>query len=73
MLYRPENIRKEQAVLHALQLTQPIADQSNPLVLALEFWREEGFKNISDQVARLDQICFARLANFLGVPHGRIR
>jgi hypothetical protein len=72
MLYRPGNNRKEQAVIQALQ-PQPEANQSNPLMLVLEFWRPEVFKNVSDQVERLDQVCFARLANSLGVPHGRIR
>jgi hypothetical protein len=72
MLYRPGSTKKEQAVIQSLK-PEPVAEQSNPLMFVLEFWREDVFKNASDQVERLDQICFARLANSLGVPHGRIR
>lgn len=72
MLYRPGNTRREQEVLSALK-PEPVADQSDPVMIKLSFWRPEVFKSLSDQIERLDQVCFARLAGTLGVPHGRIR
>jgi hypothetical protein len=72
MLYRPAGTRKEQAVLETLK-PKPVNDQSNPTILKLELWRDELFKNLSNQIERLDQACFSRLATMLGVPHGRIR
>lgn len=72
MLYRPAGERKEKAVIAALKL-KPIEDQSDPMMVLLQFWRPEVFNDISDKIGRLDQICFARLAAKIGVPHGRIR
>jgi hypothetical protein len=72
MLYRPGNTRKEKEVLATFN-PQPVADQADPVMIKLSFWRPEVFKSLSDQIERLDQVCFARLANSLGVPHGRIR
>jgi hypothetical protein len=72
MLYRPAGERKEKAVVDALKL-KPVEGQSHPLMVKLEFWRPEVFKNISDQIGHLDQVCFARLAGTMGIPHGRIR
>jgi len=72
MLYRPGSARKEQEVLAAFN-PEPVADQSDPVIIKLSFWRQEVFKSFSDQIERLDQVCFARLAETLGVPHGRIR
>jgi hypothetical protein len=72
MLYRPGSTQKEQAVLAAFQ-PEPVDDQSDPLMIKLSFWRPEVFESYSCQIERLDQVCFARLAEALGVPHGRIR
>lgn len=72
MLYRPGSERKEQAVLAAFR-PEPVADQSSPLMFKLEFWRPEKFKAFSDLMERIDQVCFSRLAEQVGVPHGRIR
>jgi len=72
MLYRPGNTRREQQVLATFN-PQPVADQADPVMIKLSFWRPEVFKSMSDQIERLDQGCFARLAESLGVPHGRIR
>lgn len=71
-LYRPGNTRKEQEVLATFN-PEPVADQADPVMIKLSFWQPEVFKSLSDQIERLDQICFARLAESLGVPHGRIR
>ena len=72
MLYRPGNSRKEQEVLAAFN-PEPVAEQSEPVMIKLSFWRPDIFKSLSDQIGRLDQECFARLAGALGVSHGRIR
>lgn len=72
MLFRPGGAHREKAVLDALK-PNPIKDQSNPVMLKLEFWRPDTFKAFSDLMERIDQRCFARLAADLGVPHGRIR
>jgi hypothetical protein len=72
MLYRPGTSRKEPEVLAAFD-PEPVADQSDPVLIKLSFWRPEVFKSLSDQIERLDQVCFARLAKTLRVSHGRIR
>jgi hypothetical protein len=72
MLYRAGNARKEQEVLATFN-PEPVVDQSDPVMIKLSFWRPEVFKSLSDQIERLDQVCFARLAESIGVPHGRIR
>ena len=72
MLYRPAGDKKERAVIEALN-PQQIEDQADPVMLVLEFWRPEIFKNLSDKIGRIDQGCFSRLAGQVGVPHGRIR
>lgn len=72
MLYRPGSSRKEQEVLAAFN-PESVPDQADPVMIKLSFWRPEVFKSLSDQIGRLDQVCFARLAGTLGVPHGRIR
>jgi len=73
MLYRPYGgPKREQKLISDLNL-QPIEDQSDPMVLKLELWRENIFKNASDLIERLDQGCLKKIANHLGVPHGRVR
>jgi hypothetical protein len=72
MLYRPGNTRKEQEVLATFK-PEPVAGQSDPLMIKLSFWRPEVFKSLSEQVERIDQVCFGRLAESIGVPHDRIR
>lgn len=72
MLYRPSGEKKEKAVLNALK-PQPVDNPSKILMLKLQFWKPEVFKDESDRIGRLDQECFARLARGLGVPHSRIR
>jgi hypothetical protein len=72
MLYRPGTSSKEQEIIKALN-PQPVTDQSDPLMIKLDLWRPDVFQYLSDQIARIDQICFARLAESLGIPHGRIR
>jgi len=72
MLYRPGSSRKEKEILSAFN-PEPVADQANPVMIKLSFWRPEVFNSLSDKIGRLDQVCFAKLAGVLGVPHGRIR
>lgn len=72
MLYRPGNSRKEKEILSAFN-PEPVTDQASPVMIKLSFWRPEVFNSLSDQIEHLDQVCFARLAVALGVPHGRIR
>lgn len=72
MLYRPSSEKREKAVLDAWK-PAPVEEQSNPLMFKLEFWEPERFKAYSDDMAGIDQICFKRLAEIVGVPHGRIR
>jgi hypothetical protein len=73
MLYRPfGGPKREQRLITDLNL-QPVTDQSDPMVLKLEFWRKEVFTNASNLIERFDQICLKKVADHLGVPHGRIR
>lgn len=72
MLYRPSSEKRENAVLDAWKPV-PVDGQSDPLMFKLEFWEPEKFKAYSDDMAGIDQICFKRLAEIVGVPQGRIR
>ena len=64
--------KREQKLIRDLNL-QPIDDQSDPMILMLEFWRKDVFTNASNLIERFDQVCLKRIAGYLGVPHGRIR
>ncbi|MCL1478524.1 MAG: hypothetical protein MH219_13835 [Marinobacter sp.] len=73
MLYRPfGGERREQKLIESLQL-QPIDDQSDPMVLKIELWREERFKNANDLIERIEQVTLKKVADSIGVPHSRIR
>jgi hypothetical protein len=72
MLYRPSSEKKERAVISSLGL-KAVNEQSNPLVIKLQFSRDDSFQKISDQIERIDRVCLSRLAASLGIPHGRIR
>jgi len=73
MLYRPfGGERREQKLIDDLQL-QPIDDQSDPMVLKIELWREDRFKHANDLIERLEQVTLKKVADSIGVPHSRIR
>lgn len=73
MLYRPfGGERREQKLIDDLQL-QPIDDQSDPMVLKIELWREDSFKHANDLIERLEQVTLRKVADSIGVPHSRIR
>ncbi len=73
MLYRPfGGERREQKLIDDLQL-QPIDDQSDPMILKIELWREDRFKNASDLIKRIEQVTLKKVADSIGVPHSRIR
>lgn len=72
MLYRPKDERKEKKVLRVFD-PKEVQDKADPITIKLSFWKPEVFQSFSDQIGRLDQVCFARLAKEIGVPHGRIR
>lgn len=73
MLYRPYGgTRRAEKLIADLDL-KPIEDQSDPMMLKLEFWRKEVFANASNIMVRLDQFCMKKIADHLGIPHGRIR
>lgn len=73
MLYRPfGGTNREKKLIADLDL-KPVEDQSDPMMLKLEFWRKDVFANTSNLVERLDMGCMKRIAEHLGVPHGRIR
>ena len=73
MLYRPYGgPKREQRLINDLDL-QPIDDQSNPMVLKIELWRKDRFANASTLIERFEQATLKKIADNLGVPHGRIR
>lgn len=73
MLYRPYGgPQREQRLISDLNL-QPVDDQSDPIILKIELWRKDVFANASNLVERLDQVTLKKIADNLGVPHGRIR
>lgn len=73
MLYRPGGgEKKEHALIEALDV-KPVEGQAKPFMLKLEFWKDDVYLSIFDKIKRLDEACFERLAQSLGVPHARIR
>lgn len=73
MLYRPYGgQRREQKLIDDLNL-QPIDDQSDPMILKIELWREDRFKNASDLIERFEQVTLKKIADSISVPHSRIR
>lgn len=73
MLYRPYGgARREQRLIDDLNL-QPIDDQSDPMILKIELWRKDRFANASALIERVEQTTLKKIADSLGVPHGRIR
>ena len=73
MLYRPfGGESREQKLIDELQL-KPIEDQSDPMLLKIEFWREDRFKHANDLIKRLEQVTLKNVADSIGVPHNRIR
>lgn len=73
MLYRPSGGHQREKKLIADLNLQPVDDQSDPMMLKLEFWRIEVFKSLSDLIERFDQVCLKKVADHMGIPHGRIR
>ena len=73
MLYRPYGgSQREQRLIDDLGL-QPIDDQSDPMILKIELWREDKFSNASGLIERVEQVILKKIADNLGIPHGRIR
>lgn len=72
MLYRPNSDRREEKLINDLNL-KPVEDQSDPMILMIEFWRKDRFKSASDLIERFEQITLKKVADKLGLPHARIR
>ena len=73
MLYRPfGGVRREQKLIDDLQLKH-VDDQSDPMVLKIELWREDRFKYANDLIERFEQVTLRKVADSIGVPHSRIR
>lgn len=73
MLFRPAGGgRKEQEIKETFGLT-PIEDESDPMTLKLTFYDDDRYLHNFNQLKRLDEVCFERLSNSIGIPHSRIR
>jgi hypothetical protein len=72
MLYRPDSQRRERKLIDDLKL-QSIDDQSDPIILKIELWRKDKFQNASNLIGRFEQVTLKKIADSIGVPHGRIR
>ena len=73
MLYRPYGDQKhEQKLIDDLNL-QPIDNQSDPMVIKIELWQEDRFKNASDLIERFEQVTLKKIADSIRIPHSRIR
>lgn len=73
ILYRPfRGGRMEQKLIEYFQL-QSIDNQSDPMVLKIELWREGRFKEANDLIERIEQVTLKKIADIIGVPHDRIR
>ena len=73
MLFRPaRGFRQEQEIRETFGLT-PIEDESDPMVLKLAFYDDDRYLHNLNTIKRLDEVCFKRLSNSVGIPHSRIR
>jgi len=73
MLFRPaRGALQEQEIKKVFGLT-PIEDQADPMMLKLTFFDDERYLHNFNQLKRLDEFCFKRLSNSIGIPHSRIR
>jgi len=73
MLFRPaRGARQEQEIKKAFGLA-PIDDQADPMMLKLTFYNDERYLYNFNQIKRLDEVCFKRLSDSIGIPHSRIR
>ena len=73
MLFRPaRGARQEQEIKETFGLT-PIEDESDPMMLKLTFYDDDRYLRTFNQIKRLDEVCFERLSNNIGIPHSRIR
>ena len=73
MLFRPHGgTAREGKLIDALEIST-FEGQSDPMMVKLEFWKSDVFASFSDLMERTDQVCLKRIAEYLNVPHGRIR
>lgn len=73
MLFRPaRGARQEQEIKETFGLV-PIEDQSEPMILKLNLLVDDRYLLNFNQIKRLDEVCFERLSNSIGIPHSRIR
>jgi hypothetical protein len=73
MLYRPSGgERKEREIVGTLGIA-PGPDAAKPFMLKLEFHVDRNYYSAFDAIKRLDEVCFERLSQSIGVPHGRMR
>lgn len=70
-LYRPRQ-RSEQVALEALR-PRTVEGQSDPIVVKLAFYRDEEYLRTFAIIKRLDEDCFKRVSDVVGVEHRRIR
>lgn len=71
MLFRPSSNSRERSMIEAFNTAQR-EEFARPTLFKLQF-TEELFQRVSDQIGRIDQVCFARLSDVVGVQHSRIR
>lgn len=73
MLYRPSGgSQREQKLVDDLRL-QSKEDQSDPMMVKIELWKDDKFQYASDLIGRIDQVTLKKVAEIVGIPHGRIR
>lgn len=46
---------------------------TKPIILKLEFSKDERYLEIFSIIKRIDEICFKKISNILEIPHSRIR
>ncbi|EKO3793784.1 hypothetical protein HAR83_003231 [Vibrio metschnikovii] len=72
MMYRPHGGEKlEQKLIEDLGI-QLSDEAAEPMLLKIEFWKEEEFQVVSNLISSITEDTFVRLANNLGIPIGQI-
>ena len=73
MLYKPaRGAQHEQKLIQDLNL-QSVENQSDPMVLKIELWKEDNFLYASQLIEKFERITLKKIADSLNVPPSRIR
>ena len=72
-LFRPARGEQQEKGIKETFKLKPKEDASDPMVVKLTFHDDARYFQDFNRIKRLDEICFERLSNIIGIPHSKIR